>query len=76
MDDWDRAQRWHDTDHGPHRPPARTSNKFHVLVDEDEPEWVSPCWCCCERCHPLDSDRPNPYYSMTSMGTDLPVANL
>lgn len=57
-----RAQRWHDTDHGKDRaPPRRWAHKTNIV--EQEPEWVSSCWCCCEQCDPdWGHFRPNPFW--------------
>ncbi len=60
----DMAQRWHDTDHGAERGAPLRPNKFRIPVPEDEPDWVSSCWCCCEQCDPdWEHPRPNPYWS-------------
>lgn len=67
-DSRDRAQRWHDTDHGDERMPPLKANRFRVPVAEQDPEWVSPCFCCCEQCDPVwEHPRPNPYWSLAQM---------
>lgn len=59
-----RAQRWHDTDHGSERARPSRSNRFRTAVMEPEPEWVSPCYCCCEQCNPdWEHPRPNPFWT-------------
>lgn len=64
MNDRDRAQRWHDTDHGPDRKAPSKDTRFRIPINEPEPEWVSSCFCCCERCDPeWEHPRPNPYWT-------------
>lgn len=61
----DRAQRWHDTDHGPLRKAVkrRGPHPFAVWAKLKDPDWVSSCWCCCELCDPdWNEERPNPYW--------------
>ncbi len=65
MNDQERAQRWHDTDHGRLRG-ARRRMPYVKWRKEKEPNpaHVSACWCCCMICDPdYDEPRPNPYWS-------------
>jgi len=59
----ERAQRWHDTDHGAERGKPLRPNRFRIPREEEPPEWVSSCWCCCELCDPdWNPERSNPYW--------------
>ncbi|MET1007378.1 MAG: hypothetical protein ABWX96_17645 [Propionibacteriaceae bacterium] len=51
----ERAQRWHDTDHG-----------FLIGVDPTVHPAISTCWCCCEECNPEWTQRPNPFWGVAS----------
>ncbi len=61
----DRAQRWHDTDHGADRGKPLRANRFRVPGPDAAVEsWVSSCWCCCQLCDPdWNPERSNPYWS-------------
>lgn len=64
-----RAQRWHDTDHGSQRGKPLRNSKFIKVLPDEVPDWVSPCWCCCEICNPgwNPGGRTNPYWSLASL---------
>lgn len=62
--DEQRAQRWHDTDHGFAIGPPLRDTRFRIPIEAPEPDWVSPCWCCCERCQPeWNPVTPNPFWT-------------
>jgi hypothetical protein len=57
-----RAQRWHDTDHGKDRAGPIRDTRYRTALPDGPSEPDAGCWCCCQRCDPDESDRPNPFY--------------